>query len=261
MNMFEKWLLKLDKQFCRQSRKIAMVIDNCPAHPQKVTALKAIELVFLPPNTTSLTQPMDQGIIKNLKVHYRKQVILRQLDAMETQTDIQITILDAMTFLKRGWAQVAANTISNCYRHAKFVVPDTPAESTITETEQDYDDDIPLATLVDMYKMQQADINTYMDIDLDIPVCAESCESDILEDLISARNQTEIESEVIEEETTPTPSLREAISACETMRRYFECQDNSERELSMLCKMHNVLMKKDFVRRAAIQTSMAKFVN
>ena len=40
-------------------RKIALIVDNCPAHPD-VNDLRAIELVFLPPNTTSHTQPMDQ---------------------------------------------------------------------------------------------------------------------------------------------------------------------------------------------------------
>ncbi|XP_043470219.1 tigger transposable element-derived protein 7-like [Leptopilina heterotoma] len=45
-----------------------LVIDNCPAHPKVLlTELKAIKTVHLPANTTSKLQPMDQGIIKNLK--------------------------------------------------------------------------------------------------------------------------------------------------------------------------------------------------
>ena len=31
--LFKKWLKKLDMQFSAQKRKIAMVVDNCPAHP------------------------------------------------------------------------------------------------------------------------------------------------------------------------------------------------------------------------------------
>jgi hypothetical protein len=41
-----------------------MIVDNCPAHPH-VKGLKSMKLVFLPPNTTSVTQPMDQGVIRN----------------------------------------------------------------------------------------------------------------------------------------------------------------------------------------------------
>ncbi|GFR65333.1 tigger transposable element-derived protein [Elysia marginata] len=60
--LFEEWLKKLDRQMVTQKRKIAMVKGNCPAH-RKVEDLKAIELIFLPPNTTSILQPCDQGII------------------------------------------------------------------------------------------------------------------------------------------------------------------------------------------------------
>jgi hypothetical protein len=43
--LFTSWLMKLDKQFHRQNRKVVMVIDNCPAHP-KIKGLKSIELAF-----------------------------------------------------------------------------------------------------------------------------------------------------------------------------------------------------------------------
>lgn len=59
--LFEEWLRELDRKFTMQGRKIVMVVD-CPAHPD-VSELKAINLQFLPPNTTS-TQPMDQDAIR-----------------------------------------------------------------------------------------------------------------------------------------------------------------------------------------------------
>ena len=34
---------------------------------------------------------MDQGIIKNLKSHYRKQVILRQLQAAEQKEELKLS--------------------------------------------------------------------------------------------------------------------------------------------------------------------------
>ena len=49
--IFEDWLRELDKKFDLEGRKIAMIVDNCPAHP-RVLGLKAIDLIFLPPNTT-----------------------------------------------------------------------------------------------------------------------------------------------------------------------------------------------------------------
>ena len=58
----EEWLRELDRKFAFEGRNVAFVIDNCPAHPH-IDNLKAIKLYFLPPNTTSKTQPMDQGVI------------------------------------------------------------------------------------------------------------------------------------------------------------------------------------------------------
>ena len=75
--LFTKWLTKLDKQYQKEGRKVAMVIDNCPAHPNVQTSLKAMKLVFLPPNTTSKLQPCDQGIIQNLKMQYRKYLLIK----------------------------------------------------------------------------------------------------------------------------------------------------------------------------------------
>ena len=57
--LFEDWVHGLDRKFSVFKRKIALIIDNCTTHPH-VENLKWVELIFLPPNTTSHTQPMDQ---------------------------------------------------------------------------------------------------------------------------------------------------------------------------------------------------------
>ena len=51
--------------------RILMVLNNTPAHPHVLKDLhQDIKFVFLAPNTTSLLQPMDQGIIRMFKAHY-----------------------------------------------------------------------------------------------------------------------------------------------------------------------------------------------
>ena len=84
-DIFIGWLKELDKKFQRQNHKVVVIVDNCPAHPP-VRGLRAVDLVFLPPNSTSHTQPMDQGIIKNLNTFYRNQVIVKQLHVAENRT-------------------------------------------------------------------------------------------------------------------------------------------------------------------------------
>ena len=57
-NLFQEYVYNLDIKFSQQIRKVAIMIDDCPAHPV-LTNLKSIEMIRLPKNTTSKTQPMD----------------------------------------------------------------------------------------------------------------------------------------------------------------------------------------------------------
>ena len=91
--IFSDYVRKLDTKFDAEGRKIVLIIDNCPAHPN-VDNLKAIQLVFLPPNTTSKTQPMDQGVIRALKAFYHTNVVRRQIKYVEEgKTTPKINIL------------------------------------------------------------------------------------------------------------------------------------------------------------------------
>ena len=56
--IFEEWVRKLDRKFRADDLKIALIIDNCPAHPS-ISNSTNVQIVFLPPNTTSILQPMD----------------------------------------------------------------------------------------------------------------------------------------------------------------------------------------------------------
>ena len=64
--LWTEWIKAFDKKMQLSGRKILLIIDNCPAHPN-VPNLSNTEVVYLPPNTTSKTQPCDQGIIQALK--------------------------------------------------------------------------------------------------------------------------------------------------------------------------------------------------
>ena len=101
-----------------EGRKVALITDNYPAHPN-VDNLKAIESVFLPPNTTSKAQPMDQGVIRALKAFYRTNVVRRQIKYINTcRTTSKINILEAMPMLVTSCDAVSANTVKNCFRKA-----------------------------------------------------------------------------------------------------------------------------------------------
>ena len=59
--IFEEWLQSVNNRMKRERRKILMFLDNAPSHPNKDRS--NVKLLFLPPNLSSLIQPLDQGII------------------------------------------------------------------------------------------------------------------------------------------------------------------------------------------------------
>jgi hypothetical protein len=56
-----------------ENRKAIILLNNAPCHPEM--ELSNVKLIFLPPNTTARTQPLDSGIIRNFKLKYRKMLL------------------------------------------------------------------------------------------------------------------------------------------------------------------------------------------
>lgn len=103
--LFEKWLRHVDKEMQKHNRRVLLVLDNWYAHGA-VKDLQAITLEFLPGNTSSIRQPLDQGIIINLKVLYQAQVLSQILVRMEDRKPYSIDVLSALHMLAAAWSNV-----------------------------------------------------------------------------------------------------------------------------------------------------------
>ena len=88
------------------------MIDNCPVRPQ-IENLKSIKLFFLPPNTTSQTQPRDQGIICSMKSQYHKNVERKViLSVKKKESSPWISLLLGMQMLVAAWDAVTTKSVS-----------------------------------------------------------------------------------------------------------------------------------------------------
>ena len=65
-----------------------MILDNAPGHPEPHEFnIKSVEVVYLPTNTMSLTQPLDQGVIRTFNVHCTQYSMKRTVSAMGENHD------------------------------------------------------------------------------------------------------------------------------------------------------------------------------
>ncbi|KAG0414446.1 hypothetical protein HPB47_008390 [Ixodes persulcatus] len=79
--------------------------------------------MFLPPNTTSLLQPLDEGIIWSLKCSYRKCLVTQLAFNIDRRHSTTITIQTTMQMLYGSWNGLRQSTIRNCSADAGFVSP------------------------------------------------------------------------------------------------------------------------------------------
>jgi len=100
-------------------------MDNASAHPpgladELMEELDFITVKFLPPNTTPLTQPIDQQVISNFKKLYTKAQFQRSFEE-NSDTELALrdfwkhhfNILHYLTFIDKAWQQFTYRTMNS----------------------------------------------------------------------------------------------------------------------------------------------------
>lgn len=218
--LFKDWLKKVDRQMSLNKRKILLFVDNCTAHIDIPGQLNYITIKFLPANTTSMLQPLDQGIIQNFKVLYRKQVVDFILNSIENDTSTAIHLLDAMRFSLKAWNSVSTTTIFNCFKKAGFKknIPEN-----VDAIECDLVEECQSVAVDDWQKIisdttgSTPSFEDFVNVDVNIPICGELTDDDILASPSKSDDEDD-DCELIDN----LVSTNEALNAVKTLQRYFE---------------------------------------
>jgi hypothetical protein len=78
MTIFEAWQLEFNEKMKKENRHVLLLKDNAGGHNISLelrNKLTNVEVSNLPANTTSVLQPLDQGIIRTFKLYYRKLLV------------------------------------------------------------------------------------------------------------------------------------------------------------------------------------------
>lgn len=127
--LFNKWI---DEQYIPAVRgylleqnsplSCVLLFDNCSSHliPKVYFSEdRSFRLQLLPKNTTAILQPLDAGIIQNLKVKYLQNILSKIVYQNKIKLDQflkNISLLDCLFTLASCWEAVKEETIFNCFQ-------------------------------------------------------------------------------------------------------------------------------------------------
>ena len=164
-------------------------MDNTGCHPEDVLGIYSnVKVIFLPPNTMSVLQPLDLGIIKNFKVHYRKLLlchILTKIEECNTASEVvkSVTILNAIRWVAQAWEKVTPETIKKCFRKAGILNKELQLVARVSEGDSEDDPFMELdSEKSDMEDLENlisqvqtgdssCSVEEFVNADSDLPVC------------------------------------------------------------------------------------------
>ncbi|XP_045104973.1 tigger transposable element-derived protein 1-like, partial [Portunus trituberculatus] len=108
--------------------KCVLLLDNAPGHPPGLAddlldEFKFIKVVYLPANTTSILQPMDQQVISNFKKLFTKHLFKRCFEVTEN-TNLTLrefwkqryNIVICVKLIDIAWQGVTKRTLNSAWR-------------------------------------------------------------------------------------------------------------------------------------------------
>ncbi|CAI5949236.1 unnamed protein product [Closterium sp. NIES-64] len=132
--LFTHFISQLNAAMYAEGRKIVVLLDNASSHMlrselswseiicgMRTTCMSNVRLVFLSPNTTAFTQPLDQGIIATAKARYRQHWLRYVLalwngdGATSAVARFCPKLRDVLAWLSNAWTSVGARTIQRCW--------------------------------------------------------------------------------------------------------------------------------------------------
>ncbi len=111
------------KEYCEKENfnfKILILLDNAPAHPTSIQD-QTWRLCFFHPATTSLIEPMDQGVIDTFKVCYLPITFINLVKSTDNNQMIvqefwkAFTIRYALCNIEESWKEVTRSCMNGVW--------------------------------------------------------------------------------------------------------------------------------------------------
>ncbi len=220
-----------------------------------------MKLVFFPANTTSVTQPMDQGVIKNFKTHYRKRILQSLVANIDSSSSVQeltknITVLDALRWISDSYKNtcISKQCIKNAFKEAGFKVAADDFNNQTASSDE----------ILDLLQSTgNASISEEEYIAIDNNVTTEEGFQSIDEIILAETQEDAVESD--EEEQAEQNIVQNKIKNFgEAMLKITELDEfavriNSPEMRQLILTMKSIIEKESVINKAKKQTTMFDF--
>jgi hypothetical protein len=198
--------------------------------------LENIKINFLPPNTTSTFQPLDQGIIKIFKMMYRKEIV-REVLACMGDVPCKISILTAMKMVLKAWENVSAQTIVNCFRTCGFIKDGQKIGEGIPVQSEEVE------VLLSTWNRLEVPVSfeEFVHFDDNVATAGTFTDEEIIQSTSVNQHNSDNDDEE-EEAEVPVISLKEAKLFMSGLRQFFEQSEMDEKRCDTI---FNAIIKLD----------------
>jgi len=235
-DIFNQELKYLDSIFNRENRKIILFVDNCSAHQVNYN-LKNIKVEYLPANSTSVLQPLDQGIIWSLKSYFRSNLIKYMITILEDGRDFKTNynLQVAISLIQKSLSQVSKFTIINCFRKCWFPIEETiPIENPGEETE------LIWQSAAEKITLKYDTFQEFIEIDNFITTTESINETTII-DKLKFQNEETIEDN-FEEDLVSVPTKSEAMNMIFKLKQFYKDDD----DIQYLSKLEDKILNQAY---------------
>lgn len=254
---FENFVPSVKKYLknCGLPNKAVLLIDNAPSHPSVNELVKDdISVKFLPPNVTSLVQPMDQGVLEKIKKVYKRQMLSQLVEDEGEHGVVEVlksfNVKTVIYMIAEAWDQVGRETLIKSWKKLWPGVCDLPENNTIEEEEKTSVEE----DFIDIFKnidgcsdVDEEDIDNWLQIDNDGGYKAIT-EEEIIASCSVTENENEEDSDSVDEPAV-VMTHAEAVANIDKLMVYFESQaETSPNELLMLKRMRDRAARKRYTK-------------
>ena len=246
--IFSKWFherfIPSVKKFCKEKgieEKALLLIDNAPSHPSAATLQSAddgkIKAMFLPPNTTAILQPMDQGVLDPCKRRYKRKllrhIVLENESADESLPDIlkKVTLKNVIYWVAEAWQEASNDSLGKAWRNL-LLESDPESEA---ETNSDSEEALAEAA-VPLGKEAQETVFEWIAADANDPGYQIMDDEEIVAEVVASDDDeaggSDEESPAVGSSIIPTA----AFDALDTSLRWLESQGTEAEHLLLVKK-------------------------